>query len=105
MPPRRRKRLDPAVFNLPVEQIRQGYYTDTYFVRSREIVRNDKRTPVVTMQFTGKNEGWLSGIDESITLLKLCADDWNSLTVNSPFPTLTRTPAIRRTIRQRKCEA
>ena len=85
MPPRRRKRLDPAVFNLPVEQIRQGYYTDTYFVRSREIVRNDKRTPVVTMQFTGKNEGWLSGIDESIALLKLCADDWSALTVNALY--------------------
>lgn len=85
MPPRRRKRLDPAVFNLPVEQIRQGYYTDTYFVRSRDMVRGDKRTPVVTMQFTGKNEGWLSGIDESIALLKLCADDWNALTVNALY--------------------
>jgi nicotinate phosphoribosyltransferase len=85
MPPRRRKRLDPAVFNLPVEQIRQGYYTDTYFVRAREMVRNDKRTPVVTMQFTGKHEGWLSGIDESIALLKLCADDWSALTVNALY--------------------
>src|SRR3954466_11546371 len=85
MPPRRRKRLDPALFNLPVEQIRQGYYTDTYFVRSREIIRNDKRTPVVTMQFTGKNEGWLSGIDESIALLKLCADEWSALTVNALY--------------------
>jgi nicotinate phosphoribosyltransferase len=85
MPPRRRKRLDPAVFNLPIEHIRQGYYTDTYFVRSREMVRNDKRTPVVTMQFTGKNEGWLSGIDESIALLKLCADDWNALTVSALY--------------------
>jgi nicotinate phosphoribosyltransferase len=85
MPPRRRKRLDPAAFNLPVEQIQQGYYTDTYFVRAREIVRNDKRTPIVTMQFTGKNEGWLSGIDESVALLKLCADDWNALTVNALY--------------------
>jgi nicotinate phosphoribosyltransferase len=85
MPPRRRKRLDPAVFNLPVEQIKQGHYTDTYFVRAREVVRNDKRTPVVTMQFTGKNEGWLSGIDESMALLKLCADDWNALTVNALY--------------------
>ena len=65
MPPRRRKRLDPAAFNLPVEQIRQGFYTDAYFVRAREIVRQDKRTPIVTMQFSGKNEGWLSGIDEA----------------------------------------
>lgn len=85
MPPRRRKRLDPAAFNLPVEQIRQGFYTDVSFVRAREIVRNDKRTPVVTMQFTGKHDGWLSGIDESIAILKLCVDDWNALTVNALY--------------------
>ena len=31
------------------------------------------------MQFTGKNDGWLGGIDEAIALLKLCADDWSAL--------------------------
>jgi len=85
MPPRRRKRLDPAAFNLPVEQIRQGFYTDTYFVRAREVVRQDKRSPIVTMQFTGKNGGWLSGIDEAIALLKLCSDDWEALAANALY--------------------
>jgi nicotinate phosphoribosyltransferase len=85
MPPRRRKRLDPAAFNLPVEQLRQGFYTDTYFVRTREIVRQDKRSPVVTIQFSGKTEGWLSGIDEAIALLKLCVDDWSALTVHALY--------------------
>jgi nicotinate phosphoribosyltransferase len=85
MPPRRRKRLDPALFNLPVEQIRTGIYTDTYFVRAREVVKNDRRTPIVVMQFSGKNEGWLGGIDESIAILKLCVDDWNALTVNAMY--------------------
>jgi nicotinate phosphoribosyltransferase len=85
MPPRRRKRLDPAAFGLPVEQITQGFYTDVYFVRAREIVRADKKTPIVTMQFTGKNDGWLGGIDEAIAILKLCADDWNALTVNALY--------------------
>jgi nicotinate phosphoribosyltransferase len=66
MPPRRRKRLDPSVFNLPVEQIKQGHFTDVYFVRAREIVRQDKRTPIVTMQFSGKHEGWLSGASRSL---------------------------------------
>src|SRR5437764_732573 len=59
MPPRRRKRLDPAVFNFPVDQIKQGYYTDAYFVRAREIVRTEKRSPNVMMQFSGKRWGWL----------------------------------------------
>ena len=85
MPPRRRKRLDPSVFNLPVEQIKQGYYSDVYFIRAREIVRQDKRTPVVTMQFSGKTDAWLSGIDECIAILKCCADDWSALTVNALY--------------------
>jgi nicotinate phosphoribosyltransferase len=85
MPPRRRKRLDPAVFNLPVDQIKQGYYTDTYFLRAREVIRGDRKPPTVLMQFTAKNGGWLSGIDEAIALLKLCSDDWSALTVNALY--------------------
>ena len=30
-----RKRLDPAVFDLPVEKMRAGYYTDAYFNHTR----------------------------------------------------------------------
>ena len=44
MPPRRRKRLDPAVFNLPVDQIKAGFYSDVYLEKSRALVRQDKRT-------------------------------------------------------------
>ena len=85
MPPRRRKRIDPAAFNLPVEQIKAGFYSDTFFAKAREIVRNDRRSSVVTMQFAGINEGWLGGIDEAVALIKLCADDWNALTVHALY--------------------
>src|SRR5215212_755807 len=85
MAPRRRKRLDPAAFNLPVEQIKQGFYTDAYFVRAREIVRQDKRNANMLMQFSGKHEGWLGGIDEAIAVLKLCVDEWSALTVNALY--------------------
>ena len=85
MAPRRRKRIDPAAFNLPVDQIKQGYFTDAYFVRAREVVRQDAKSPKVMMQFSGKNEGWVSGVDEAIALLKLCADDWNALVVNALY--------------------
>ena len=54
-------------------------------MRAREIVRQDARAPKVLMQFSGKNEGWVSGIDEAIALLKLCADDWSALTVNALY--------------------
>src|SRR6476620_6244580 len=85
MAPRRRKRIDPAAFNLPVEQIKQGHYSDAYFVRAREIVRQDAKSPKVLMQVTGKNEGWVSGIDEAVAILKLCCDDWNALTVHALY--------------------
>ena len=37
------------------------------------------------MQFTGKHDGWVGGIDEAVAVLKLCADDWNALTVNALY--------------------
>lgn len=85
MPPRRRKRLDPAVFDLPVEPIRQGYYSDRYFQRAREVLRADGASPHVVIQVSAKSAGYLGGIDESIALLKLCADDWSVLTVHALY--------------------
>ena len=85
MPPRRRKRLDPTVFDLPVEKIRQGWYTDRYFQRTRDVLRADERDPVVTLQVSAKSPGYLSGIDETVALLKLCSDDWSSLTVHALY--------------------
>ena len=81
--PRRRKRLDPALFRLPVDEIRQGYYTDMYFERSREVLRADAHSPRVTMQVSAKMSGFLSGIDEAIAILKLCANDWSALGVQA----------------------
>ncbi len=85
MPPRRRKRLDPAAFGLPVEQVQNGFYSDAYFVRAREIVRQAGQSPKVLMQFTGKNEAWLGGIDEVIAILKLCSEDWSALAVHALY--------------------
>lgn len=85
MPPRRRKRIDPAAFKLPVDEIKSGVYTDAYFTRAREVLRQEKRVPTVVMQFTGKDEGWVSGVDEAIAMFKLCADDWSALTVQALY--------------------
>ena len=85
MPPRRRKRIDPAAFNLPVDQIKQGFFTDAYFVRAREVVRQEPKSPKALMQFSGKDDGWVSGIDEAIAILKLCSDDWSALAVNALY--------------------
>jgi nicotinate phosphoribosyltransferase len=83
--PRRRKRLDPSVFRLPVDEIRQGFYTDKYFERTREVLRADSHSSRVVMQVSGKTPGFLSGIDESIAILKLCAEDWGVLTVHALY--------------------
>lgn len=85
MPPRRRKRLDPALFQLPVEAIREGHFTDAYFLRARDILRAEGRSPRVLSQVTCKSGGLVAGIDEVVAILKLCADDWNALAVHALY--------------------
>ena len=52
-------------------------------MRSREVLRAEGRSPRVTMQMTGKHVGHIGGIDASIAVLKLCADDWGALSVHA----------------------
>ena len=79
----RRPRLDPSIFNLPVEKMRAGYYSDKYFVRAREILVADGHHPRVTMQVFGKSNAFLGGVDEAIAILKLCSYGWKDLTVHA----------------------
>ncbi|MFL5537259.1 MAG: nicotinate phosphoribosyltransferase [Gemmatimonadales bacterium] len=76
-----RRRLDPEVFNLPVAKMRAGYYSDKYFVRSRDILLAEGYRPRVTMQVFGKRTAFLGGIDEAIAILKECAVEWSELKV------------------------
>src|SRR4051812_38070239 len=80
-----RKRLDPAVFDLPVEKMRAGYYTDAYFNHTRSALLQDGRRPQVVMQVFQKRAAYLGGMDEAIAILKLCADDWDALTVHALY--------------------
>jgi nicotinate phosphoribosyltransferase len=79
----RQERLDPEVFDLPVEKMRAGYYTDAYFNHTRAALLADGRHPRVVMQVFQKNDAYLGGMDEAIAILKLCSDDWESLTVHA----------------------
>ena len=81
----RRPRLHPAIFNLPVDRMREGYYSDKYFVRAREVLQADGHSPRVLMQVFGKQHSYLGGIDEAIAILKLCGDDWPALTVHALY--------------------
>lgn len=81
----RRQRLDPSIFHLPVERMRSGYYSDKYFVRTRDVLLADHYRPRVTMQVFGKTHAFLGGIDEAIAILKLCSADWQELTVQALY--------------------
>src|SRR5947209_9668081 len=76
-----RQRLDPAIFRLPEERIRSGYYSDAYFVYTKQLLEEQGHRPRVTMQIFQKKDSVLGGIDEAIAVLKLCSgreqeDSW-----------------------------
>ena len=81
----REKRLPPEIFDLPVEKMRDGYYTDAYFNHTRETLLADARRPRVVMQVFQRKESVLGGIDEAIAILKLCSHDWEALTVHALY--------------------
>jgi len=75
--------LPPKIFRLPVKKIRKGWYSDKYFVRTKEVLLRDQRHPRVLMQIFTRQESILCGVDEAIAVLKLCADDPSRLTVKA----------------------
>jgi nicotinate phosphoribosyltransferase len=66
-------RLDPATFRLPVERIREGWYSDAYFVSTKRLLEEDGHRPHVLMQVFQKQHSLCGGIDEAIAILKLGA--------------------------------
>jgi nicotinate phosphoribosyltransferase len=85
-------RLDPQIFRLPVERIRNGYYSDAYFVYTKQLLEEENHHPRVTTQVFQKQQSLLGGIDEAIAVLRLCAGHdedgrwvpgWDSLVVHA----------------------
>ena len=75
-----RERAPAEVFQLPGEKIRSGYYTDTYFNRTRAIVTQYRPDTVALMQVFQKHEATLGGIDEAIAILRECSGErWPSM--------------------------
>jgi nicotinate phosphoribosyltransferase len=71
-------RLAPEIFRLPVQRIRDGYYSDAYFVLTRRLLQDEGEHPHVTMQVFQKQESVLGGIDEAIAVLKTCAGTYGA---------------------------
>ncbi|MBV8259039.1 MAG: quinolinate phosphoribosyl transferase [Actinobacteria bacterium] len=81
----RRQRLDPDVFDLPVEKMRAGWYADAYFNHTRQVLLEDGRHPRVVMQVFQKNHAYLGGMDEAIAILKLCAHENDGLVIHALY--------------------
>jgi len=64
-------RLDPAIFNLPVERLRTGWYSDAYFNHTKDLLEAEGRHPPVLMQVFQRHESVLGGVDEAIAVVKL----------------------------------
>jgi nicotinate phosphoribosyltransferase len=78
-----RTRLDPQLFDLPVEKMRAGWYSDAYFNHARDALLQDGRHPRVVMQVFQKRHAWLGGMDEAIAILKLCSHDYDALEIRA----------------------
>jgi nicotinate phosphoribosyltransferase len=85
MPQRRRQRLAPEVFDLPVDKMRAGWYTDAYFNHARATLLEHGRHPRVVVQVFQKNDAWLGGMDEAIAILRLCSHEPDELTIKALY--------------------
>jgi nicotinate phosphoribosyltransferase len=90
-----RQRLDPEIFRLPVDKLRDGYYTDQYFNLTKGLLEAEGRHAHVVMQVFQKERSILGGIDEAIALLRTCSgrrgpdgrwiDGWDELEVRALY--------------------
>ena len=90
-----RERLSPEVFRLPVEKMREGYYSDAYFNHAKTLLEEDGRHARVLMQVFQKQDSILGGIDEAIAIIKQCSghhdehgewiDGWDELELRALY--------------------
>ena len=88
-----RQRLPADVFRLPVERIRDGYYSDAYFNQTKALLEHEGRDPRVVVQVFQRKEAILGGVDEAVAILRECAgrrapdgrwvDAWGELEVRA----------------------
>jgi len=52
-------------------KIQNGWFSDVYFNRAKEILEENNQHPKVMMQIFQKNEATIGGIDEAIAVLKI----------------------------------
>lgn len=83
--PRRRKRLDPASFALPVEELRRGTIAHASGLLARDVLVAARCSPAATVQVVAEHPGLLAGTDEALALLREGTDDWGALTLHALY--------------------
>ena len=66
-------RLPSDVFDLPVDKIRSGWYSDAYFNHTQKVLVRDGHRPRVLVQVFQRGSSVLCGVDEAIATLRECA--------------------------------
>lgn len=78
-----KQRLSPDLFMIPVEQIKNGYFSDSYFLRTQEILVKDNHHPRVVMQVFQRQHAIVCGVDEAIAIIKKCAHNPDNLIIHA----------------------
>lgn len=82
-------RLPPEFFKIPLDEIRSGYYTDKYFLRTRQTLVKDGRNPIVFYQLFTRLPALVAGLDEAIAILKTCSGEFQDGRWVSHWPKLS----------------
>jgi nicotinate phosphoribosyltransferase len=80
-----KKRFSPEKFMIPVDEIKRGFYSDKYFIRTREVLLKDRKRSRVLMQVFTRADGVICGIDEAVAIIRTCAASPQDLLVHALF--------------------
>lgn len=79
------RRRDSNAFDMPVEKIKRGFYSDIYFLRTQEILNKANYHPRVTMQIFQRGHATLCGVDEAIAVIKRCANHPENIIIHALY--------------------
>lgn len=79
------QRLPLDFFRIPVDEIKNGFYSDSYFLRTSDILIKDNHHPRVLMQIFQRQNAVLCGIDEAIAIIKKCSHNPDKLTIHALY--------------------
>ncbi len=73
-----KNRLDPRVFKVPIDKIRDGYYSDKYFTRYVEVLKKAEKSSDVLYQYFPRKDSVIVGIDEALAILRFGTGFYNN---------------------------